>query len=91
MGEVVNLNRYRKSRERQDLELRAAENRARSGRTKDERRREKAKEDHKQAEFDGKKLEKAWFSGALETTRARRPAFACRGARSRQVFPVRPL
>ncbi|MGB8275857.1 MAG: DUF4169 family protein [Alphaproteobacteria bacterium] len=57
MGEIINLNRYRKSRVRREQQALGAENRSRFGRTKDERRREKAEEDRKQTDLDSKKLE----------------------------------
>ena len=37
MGDVVNLNRFRKSRERKDADSKAASNRVAFGRTKDEK------------------------------------------------------
>lgn len=37
MGDVVNLNRFRKARERRDAEAKAAANRAAFGRAKDEK------------------------------------------------------
>jgi hypothetical protein len=57
MGEVVNLNKYRKVRQRLDDEKRAVENRAKFGRTKRERdqARDQAGREHK--ELEDKRLE----------------------------------
>lgn len=57
MGEIINLNRYRKNRERKESGAQAAENRARFGRSKDDRLREKAEQDRRQTELDNKKLD----------------------------------
>ncbi len=51
MGDVVNLNRYRKARERRDADAKAATNRAAFGRPKDEKQStrlllEKSRRDH---------------------------------------------
>ncbi len=50
MGSVVNLNRFRKAKERAEAERRAAENRVNFGRTKAERR--KTGDEQKRAELD---------------------------------------
>jgi hypothetical protein len=57
MGELVNLNRYRKLRDRQDRERQAAENRTRFGRSKGERVAEDTRRRKDQADLDAKKLE----------------------------------
>ena len=57
MGEVVNLNKYRKVRQRVDDEKRAVENRAKFGRCKRERdqARDQAEREHK--DLEDKRLE----------------------------------
>jgi hypothetical protein len=57
MGDVVNLNRYRKSLKRQQRSKTAAENRAKSGRSKAER--DKSAQQHATdvVELDKKKLD----------------------------------
>ena len=56
MGEVVNLNQYRKKRERLERKKAAAANRARFGRRKDDVKRAKRDRDRERAELDGKAL-----------------------------------
>lgn len=57
MGEIVNLNRYRKALAKQESAKEARDNRARHGRTKADRERER-KETARQAEdLDDKKLD----------------------------------
>ena len=55
MGELVNLNRYRKRQGRQADGAAAAENRVRHGTKRAERRREAAKREREAARLDGKK------------------------------------
>jgi hypothetical protein len=57
MTSVVNLNRFRKAKQRVDAERRAAENRAAFGRTKAEQR--KMEEEHERIarELDGKRID----------------------------------
>ncbi len=57
MGEVVNLNRFRKAQQRAAKERAAAENRARSGRTKGERTLEDAEAARRDSELDQAKIE----------------------------------
>ncbi len=57
MGEVINLNRFRKARARSQEAKQADENRTRYGRTKEDKRRGKAESDRASKELDGKKLE----------------------------------
>ena len=57
MGEIINLNRYRKNRERREVEAQAAENRIRFGLSKDERLQDKIERDRRQSDLDNKKLE----------------------------------
>lgn len=57
MGEIINLDRYRKNRERKILEAQATENCTRYGRSKDERARDKSEAERHQADLDSKKLE----------------------------------
>ncbi len=56
MGDVINLNQYRKRRERSKSQRRAAENRARGGRTKDEAARGRHEAEQASSEFDNKRL-----------------------------------
>ncbi len=44
MGEVVNLRRYRKAKEKAEAQARAEENRAKHGRTKSERQSKTARD-----------------------------------------------
>jgi len=57
MGEVVNLNQYRKKRQRLERKKAAATNRARFGRRKDEVKRTKRERERESAELDGKALD----------------------------------
>lgn len=59
MGDVVNLNQYRKKVERAEKEQRAAINRARSGRTKAERQAVRTEADRRDAGLEGHKLDRA--------------------------------
>lgn len=58
MTEIVNLNRARKARRRQEQERQAAANRAKFGRPKAERRRDAAEEIRAARDLAGKKLER---------------------------------
>ena len=58
MGDVVNLNHYRKRRDRQQAERRAAENRAKSGRGKLERESTRRDAEHHRHKLDGKRLDR---------------------------------
>ncbi len=53
MGEIVNLRRVKKQRERAEAEALAAENRARHGRTAAEKKAERMTEARRQAVLDG--------------------------------------
>ncbi|MFN4088601.1 MAG: DUF4169 family protein [Alphaproteobacteria bacterium] len=57
MTDLVNLNRFRKQRERDEKARRAAENRAKHGRTKAERGREVEDARRRDADLDGKLIE----------------------------------
>ncbi len=57
MGEIVNLNRYRKLREQRLREQEASANRARTGRTKAEKQAGHAVKERDRRELDAKKLE----------------------------------
>lgn len=57
MGEIVNLNQYRKKREKEEKNRRGAENRARSGRRKGDRMGARFEADQREADLDGKRLE----------------------------------
>ena len=57
MAEIVNLNRFRKARERDAKAQRAAENRKRFGRSKDERAKTGAESHKAEKSLDDKKLE----------------------------------
>lgn len=55
MGDIVNLNRFRKQQERRRKDSEAAENRVRFGRTKAERDRIRDEEERRSRDLDGKK------------------------------------
>lgn len=57
MGDVVNLNQFRKRHERDLKKRRSAENRVRAGRTKADREATKTESAHSDADFDGKRLD----------------------------------
>ncbi len=58
MGDVVNLNHYRKRRERLRAGKRAAEIRARLGRTKVERDTATTEDERRHRDLDGKRVER---------------------------------
>jgi hypothetical protein len=53
MAEIVNLNRYRKAREKERAKAGAAENRVRHGQTKDEKRRSAKEREREAKSLDG--------------------------------------
>lgn len=57
MGDVVNLNQFRKKRARKAVDKRVPENRARFGRTKDERTRAQREAEKLAKDLDDKKLD----------------------------------
>lgn len=57
MGDVVNLNRFRKQRARKLREQEADRNRVRHGRTKDEKLKESLEAERRGRDLDGKKLD----------------------------------
>ena len=57
MGDVVNLNRFRKAKEKAVREAQAAANRARYGRTKEQRAREKDEAVRTAKDLDSKKID----------------------------------
>lgn len=57
MAEIVNLNRYRKAREKEHAKTAAEESRARSGRTKAEKLSDKEVQDRDSRTLDGARLE----------------------------------
>jgi hypothetical protein len=57
MASIVNLNRVRKAKKREEAQQRAAENRALFGRSKKELRVEENARRRTNREFDGKRLE----------------------------------
>ncbi|HEV7369353.1 DUF4169 family protein [Arenibaculum sp.] len=57
MGDVINLNRFRKQRAKTEREEEAARNRARFGRTKEEKKKEKDELARKNRDLEGKKLD----------------------------------
>jgi len=57
MGEIVNLNKARKARTKQEAEANAAANRAKHGRTKAEKANEARDEARRKALLDGAKRE----------------------------------
>jgi hypothetical protein len=58
MGDVVNLNQYRKQRSRMASQKRASENRVRFGRSKDDKARQSHDTERTVRELDGKQLDK---------------------------------
>jgi hypothetical protein len=57
MGDIVNLNRFRKDRDRRAAEKRAADNRARFGLPKPEREKAKAEAEKLKKDLENKRLE----------------------------------
>jgi hypothetical protein len=57
MGEVINLNQYRKKRERDDGRRSATENRARFGRDKAERRETAFEIERREANLNGSRID----------------------------------
>jgi hypothetical protein len=57
MGDVVNLNRFRKTRDRAERVKDAEANRIRFGRTKAEKERDRQEAERKSQDLDGKKLD----------------------------------
>ncbi len=57
MGDVVNLNQFRKQRRRREEERRAAENRRRAGRTKSERVEARLEIERRDRTLDDKRLD----------------------------------
>ncbi|HEY1795445.1 MAG TPA: DUF4169 family protein [Stellaceae bacterium] len=56
MSEVVNLNRFRKTKQREEEKREAAANRTQHGRTKAEREKEAADQKRRDALLDGNKI-----------------------------------
>ena len=59
MGDVINLNRYRKARARAEKQREAEANRARHGRTRSDRTASRREQQRSDATLDGKRLEVA--------------------------------
>jgi hypothetical protein len=57
MAEIINLNRFKKRRARDEEQKRAADNRARFGRSKAERRKAASEEEKAARDLDGKRRE----------------------------------
>ena len=57
MGDVINLNRFRKAKEKAVREAQATANRARYGRTKEQRAREKDEATRTAKDLDSKKID----------------------------------
>jgi hypothetical protein len=57
MGDVVNLNKFRKTRDRRTAETRAAENRVRFGLSKEAKAKVRTETDQTQKDLDGKRLD----------------------------------
>ena len=58
MSNIINLNRYRKKKAREDQSRRAGENRRRQGRTRSGRTREQVEHHRAEDALDGKRLER---------------------------------
>lgn len=56
---IVNLNKFRKARDRTDKEKRGQENRTKFGRTKSEKAREATEQQHRNHALDGAQIETA--------------------------------
>lgn len=56
MAEIINLNHFRKTRQKADKETLAARNRLRHGRRKDDRRRRDGEEERRRRDLDGRRL-----------------------------------
>jgi hypothetical protein len=57
MGDVVNLNKVRKAREKRTAEARAAENRARFGQSKEKLTKARKEAEKAEDDLDGKRLD----------------------------------
>ena len=57
MGLVVNLNRFRKAKQREEAERRAAENRVAFGRTKEERHKAQDEQERTARDLENKRLD----------------------------------
>lgn len=57
MAEIVNLNRFRKTREREEARQRAEENRVRFGQKKSEREKANGEASKAEKDLDGKRLD----------------------------------
>jgi hypothetical protein len=57
VGDLVNLNKFRKQRQRAEAARQASENRVRFGRDKPERARTRAEQDRQDRSMDGKRLD----------------------------------
>lgn len=57
MGDVINLNRFRKQRAKGEREEAATRNRVRFGRSKEEKAKEKSETARRNRELEGKKLD----------------------------------
>lgn len=55
MGDIVNLNKYRKQRQRTEQTKQAAENRVRFGRNNADRARTRSEQDRRSRDLDGKR------------------------------------
>lgn len=56
MGDVVNLNQFRKTQKRKEADAKARDNRAKYGRTGPQKKRDKIESERNAAELDRKKL-----------------------------------
>jgi len=57
MGDIVNLSKYRKQRQRTAQTKQAAENRVRFGQTKSERARTRSEQERQSGDLDGKRVD----------------------------------
>jgi len=57
MGDIVNLSKYRKQRQRTEHAKQAAENRVRFGQTKADRTRTRGEQDRLRQDLEGKRLD----------------------------------
>lgn len=57
MGDVINLNKIRKARQRDDAKAKAAENRVRFGQSKTDRETARMEDERTKRDLEGKKLD----------------------------------
>jgi hypothetical protein len=69
MGDIVNLNKYRKQRQRTEHAKQAAENRVRFGRSKSDRARTRSEQDRSSQDLEGKRRDDGSGRQEMEAVR----------------------